>query len=97
MDFIVALPRPQRGKDAIMVVADRFSRIGHFIPYNKTDDAIHVVDLFFKDIICLHGVSRFIVSHKDVKFLSYFWKTLWKMLGTKLLFRSKTLLRTLVN
>ena len=29
---------------------------------------------------------RTIVSNRDVKFLSYLWKTLWAKLGTKLLF-----------
>jgi hypothetical protein len=36
----------------------------------------------------LHGVPKMIVSDRDVKFRSYFWKTLCRKLGTKLLFCS---------
>jgi hypothetical protein len=41
---------------------------------------------FFREIVHLHGIHRSIVSYCDVKFLSYFWKTSWGKLGTKLLF-----------
>ena len=60
--------------------------MAHFIPCHKSDDAINVANLFFREIIHLHGVPNTIVSYRDTKFLSHFWRCLWAKLGTKLHF-----------
>lgn len=86
MNFILGLPHTSREKDAIMVMVDHFSNLAHFISSHKTDNANNVVELYYKDIVRLHGISMSIVSNRDLMFLIYFWKTLWELVGTKLLF-----------
>jgi len=86
VDFILSLPRTPRGKDAIMVVVDWFSKMAHFIACHKCSDTTYIADLFFQEIMRLCGVPRTIILDRDTKFLSYFCRCLQRLMGTKLLF-----------
>lgn len=52
----------------------------------KDIGASNIVDLYFKEILKLYGVSKSITSDRDTKFISHFWRSLWKRLGIELKF-----------
>jgi len=52
---------------SIFVVVDRFSKMKHFIPCEKTSDSTNLANLFFKEIVRLHGLLKRTVSNKDTK------------------------------
>jgi hypothetical protein len=83
MDFMVSLP-PSKGFDAIMVVVDRFSKMAHFIPTKDEAMAQETGRLLFSHIFKHHGLPKDIVSNRDPKFTSKFWRALWKQMGSKL-------------
>lgn len=72
MDFVVCLPMSKQRKDLIFFIADRFSKMTHFIAHHKTYDVSNVTDLLFREIVRLRGMPTTIISDRDAKFLSYF-------------------------
>jgi hypothetical protein len=88
MDFITGLPRTSKQHDAIMVVVDKLTKASHFIPLKTTHKAANVVHIYMREVARLHGIPKTIVSDRDPKFTSKFWKGLFKGFGTNLNFKT---------
>ncbi|WVZ84803.1 hypothetical protein U9M48_031790 [Paspalum notatum var. saurae] len=86
MDFIVGLPRTQKGYNSIWVVVDRLTKVAHFIPVNTTYSGAKLAELYISRIVCLHGVHKRIISDRGSQFTSRFWEQLHNSLDTKLRF-----------
>jgi hypothetical protein len=84
--FYTGLSRTCKLHDSIMVVVDKITKASNFIPLKTTHKAADVVDVFMKEVARLHGIPKTIVSDRDLKFTSNFWKGLFKGFGMNLNF-----------
>jgi hypothetical protein len=88
MDFIVKLPPSadpvtKESYDGIMVVVDRFSKFGRFIPYRETWTATQLAHVFIKNVVANHGLPVQLVTDRDKLFTSNFWTALMQHLGVQ--------------
>jgi transposase InsO family protein len=84
MDLITQLPKTRAGHDAIVVFVDKLTKMAHYAPTVTAVDAPRVADLFFSQVVRHHGLPDSIVSDRDPRFTSLFWRALWQQLGTQL-------------
>ena len=84
MDFVGPFPESM-GYDYLLVVICRLTSLVHLIPTVTTAKATEVAWLFLKDIVRLHGLPGTIVSDRDPKFVSKFWRELHRLMGVRLL------------
>ena len=82
-DLVTDLP-PSEGHTAIAVFVDRLSKMVHFAPCTKEVTAQQYARLFIDHVFRQHGMPKVIISDRDVRFTSNFWKSLMEKLGTNL-------------
>jgi hypothetical protein len=66
------------------VVVDRLTKFAHFFAIPTDYKAIQVVELFFREVLWLHGLPRQIVSDRDGRFISVFWQELFRLTSTEI-------------
>uniref|UniRef100_A0AAV1TAM1 Integrase catalytic domain-containing protein n=1 Tax=Peronospora matthiolae TaxID=2874970 RepID=A0AAV1TAM1_9STRA len=84
MDFVFGLPKDMEGNTGIVVFIDRLSKTAHLAAVPDTVDAEGTAKLFIDRVFHQHGLPVSIVSDRDPRFAGKFWKSIFKVLGTRL-------------
>jgi len=82
VDFITKLPVVV-GKDAILVVCDRLSKMTHFVATTEGTSAEGLARLLRDNVWKLHGLPESVVSDKGPQFAAELMRELNRMLGIK--------------
>ena len=84
MDFVTYFPRTLQGHDAVWVIVDRLMKSAHFLAVRMTFTLERFYRLYIREIFRLHRVPVSIVSDRDPRFTTHFWKSFPKAMGTRL-------------
>ena len=84
MDFVMGLPKTRKGNDVIWVIVDRLTKSAHFLSMKESYGAEQLAQLYVDEIVTKHGVPISIVSDRDARYTSRFWRTFQEALGTRL-------------
>ncbi|GBG80090.1 hypothetical protein CBR_g30457 [Chara braunii] len=89
MDFIGPLRPPKpRGHDAILVVVDHLPKRARFVRCRYAINAREVTDIVFDRVVRDHSLPLSIISDRDPRFASRFWRRFHEAYGTQLRFSS---------
>ena len=84
MDFVTGLPKTKEQHDAVWVVVDRLTKSAHFLPIKITYSLERLAQIYISQVVKLHGIPVTIVSDRDTRFTSRFWRAFQEAMGTKL-------------
>nr|GFB96763.1 putative reverse transcriptase domain-containing protein [Tanacetum cinerariifolium] len=84
MDFVTKLPKSSQGYNTIWVIADRLPKSAIFTPIRETDPIDKLTRVYLKEVVTRHEIPVSIISDRDPRFASNFWRSLQNALGTRL-------------
>ncbi|KAJ4748698.1 polyprotein [Rhynchospora pubera] len=88
MDFVSGFPKTKGRIEAVWVIVDRLTKVAHFIPIRADVAAKELAEIFLRNFCKYHGCPQEIISDRDGRFISHFWKSFQEAMGTKLKFSS---------
>nr|GFC42649.1 putative reverse transcriptase domain-containing protein [Tanacetum cinerariifolium] len=74
MDFVTKHPKSSQGYDTIWVIVDRLTKSAIFTPIRETDPMDKLARIYLKEVITRHGIPVSIISDRDPRFTSNFWR-----------------------
>nr|GFA49995.1 putative reverse transcriptase domain-containing protein [Tanacetum cinerariifolium] len=80
MDFVTKLPKLLQGYDTIWVIADRLTKSAIFTPIRETDHMDKLARIYLKEVVTRYGIPISIISDRDPRFTSNFWRSLQNVL-----------------
>ena len=84
MDFVTHLPKTKAGYDSLLVIVDYETKMMILRPTHSTATVVDTAKIFMDSVVHEHGLPRVIVSNRDTKFTSSFWREVCKVMGTTL-------------
>jgi hypothetical protein len=83
LDFIEGLPLSNKF-DTILVVVDKMTKYGHFIPLKHPFTAASMAQAYMDNVYHLHSMPKVLISDRDKVFISQFWQQLFRLADTTL-------------
>nr|GEX94770.1 putative reverse transcriptase domain-containing protein [Tanacetum cinerariifolium] len=84
MNFVTKLPKSSQGYDTIWVIVDRLTKSVIFTLIRETDPMDKLARIYLKEVVTRHGIPVSIISDRDPRLASTFWRSLQNALGTRL-------------
>jgi hypothetical protein len=93
MDLITSLPETKANHEAVMVIVDKLTKLVMFIPTRTDMDTLVTAKMFFNHWYSWFGLPKKIISDTDGRFISKFWKELFRLTQARLAMSASATLR----
>nr|GFA02436.1 Ty3-gypsy sub-class retrotransposonable element polyprotein [Tanacetum cinerariifolium] len=84
IDFFTKLPKSSQGYDTIWMIVERLTKSVIFTSIREIDPMDKLARIYLKEVVTRHGIPVSIISDRDPRFASNFWRSLQNALGTRL-------------